>query len=73
MTLVKPDLVLDNANVLTVDGSMPRAASIAILGDRIVGVGDRYAFATTGARTIDMDGRTVVPGFNDAHNHMGGG
>ncbi len=72
MTLVKPDLVLDNANVLTVDEAMPRAASIAILGDRIVGVGDRYAFATTGARTIDMDGRTVVPGFNDAHNHMGG-
>ncbi|MDG1087833.1 MAG: amidohydrolase family protein, partial [Acidimicrobiales bacterium] len=72
MTLVKPDLVLDNANVLTVDGSMPRAASIAILGDRIVGVGDRYAFARTDARTIDMDGRTVVPGFNDAHNHMGG-
>ena len=72
MTLVKPDLVLDNANVLTVDTTMPRAASIAILGDRIVGVGERHAFATTGARHIDLDGRTVVPGFNDAHNHMGG-
>jgi len=72
MTLVQPDLVLDNANVITVDDLRPRAASIAILGDRIVGVGDRNEFATTGALTIDLDGATVVPGFNDAHNHMGG-
>ena len=70
MTLVKPDLVLDNANVITVDSGLPRAASIAILGDRIVGVGKRHAFATTGARSLDMDGATVIPGFNDAHNHM---
>ncbi len=68
---MKPDLVLDNANVLTVDPSRPRAASIAILGDRIVGIGDRNEFATTGARHLDLDGATVVPGFNDAHNHMG--
>lgn len=71
MALVTPDLVLDNANVITVDDDQPRAASIAVLGDRIVGVGDRNAFATTGATIIDLDGRTVVPGFNDAHNHMG--
>jgi len=71
MALLRPDLVLDNANVITVDSSQPRAASIAILGDRIVGVGERNAFATTGARIIDLDGQTVVPGFNDAHNHMG--
>ncbi len=70
MTLVKPDLVLDNANVITVDSGLPRAASIAILGKRIVGVGKRHAFATTGARSLDMDGATVIPGFNDAHNHM---
>jgi len=70
MTLVKPDLVLDSANVITVDDDRPRAASIAILGDRIVGVGDRHEFSTSGARTIDLDGLTVVPGFNDAHNHM---
>lgn len=71
MAIVRPDLVLDNANVLTVDRERPRAASIAILGDRIIGVGDRHAFASTGARQLDMDGATIVPGFNDAHNHMG--
>jgi len=70
MTFVTPDIVLENANVITVDPTMPRAASIAILGDRVVGVGERNAFATSGARVLDMEGRTIVPGFNDAHNHM---
>lgn len=68
------DLVLDNANVITVDETRPRAGSVAIAAGRIVGVGERGAFAdvaaSTGARAIDLGGRTVVPGFNDAHNHM---
>ena len=72
MTLLRSDLVLNNANVITVDESRPRAASIAILGDRIVGVGDRNQFVGTARRVIDLDGQTVVPGFNDAHNHMNG-
>ena len=58
--------------MLTVDASRPRASSIAILGDRIVGVGERGEFATTGAPVMDLAGATVTPGFNDAHNHMGG-
>ena len=68
---MRPDLVLDNATVLTVDVDRPRAGSIALLGDRIIAVGDRGEFAQSGATTIDLDGLTVVPGFNDAHNHMG--
>ena len=62
------DLVLTNANVITIDPANPRAAAVGIIGDRIVAVGDSGRF--DGARTIDLDGRTVVPGFNDAHNHM---
>ena len=53
------------------DDARPRAASVAILGDRIVGVGERGEFAAGAVRVIDLEGRTVVPGFNDAHNHMG--
>lgn len=66
---MRPDLVLDNANIITVDGARPRAQSVAISGERIVGVGTAGEF--DGLRTVDMAGRTVVPGFNDAHNHMG--
>ena len=65
------DLVLDNADVFTVDARRARVGSIAIIGDRIVAVGERGEFAGDGAeRTIDLDGRFVVPGFDDAHNHM---
>ncbi|MGI9613808.1 MAG: amidohydrolase [Acidimicrobiales bacterium] len=64
------DLVLDNANVLTIDPARPRAGSIAVAAGRIVGVGDVGVFAGTGTPLIDLEGRTVVPGFNDAHNHM---
>ena len=68
------DLVIDNANVITIDPSRPRAGSVAMAGGRIVGVGEVGAFAdlATAARAdvVDLDGLTVVPGFNDAHNHM---
>ncbi len=65
------DLVLDNANIITVDDRQPRAGSVAIVGQRIVGVGEVGQFAGADiARSIDLGGRTVVPGFNDAHNHM---
>ena len=65
------DLVLDNANIFTVDPALRRAGSIGIIGDRIVAVAQRGELARfdTG-RTIDLGGCFVAPGFNDAHNHM---
>ena len=65
------DLVLDNANIFTVDPAKARAGSIGIIGDRIVAVAQRGELARFEAgRTIDLDGHFVAPGFNDAHNHM---
>jgi len=65
------DLVLDNANIFTVDPALRRAGSIVIIGDRIVAVAQRGELARFDAgRTIDLDGHFVAPGFNDAHNHM---
>jgi len=68
---VRFDLVLDNANIFTVDPALRRAGSIGIIGDRIVAVAQRGELARfdTG-RTIDLGGHFVAPGFNDAHNHM---
>ncbi|MCP5031082.1 MAG: amidohydrolase family protein, partial [Actinomycetia bacterium] len=68
---MRPDLVIDSANIITVDSSRPRAGSLAIAGGRIVGIGAAGEFADSGAPVIHLEGRTVVPGFNDAHNHMG--
>lgn len=65
------DLLIDNANVVTVDRARPRASAIAINGGRILAIGD--AADLSGVRTrrrLDLSGATVVPAFNDAHNHM---
>ena len=68
----EPDLILYNANVLTVDGRRPRAQAVAIADGRFLAVGgnDRVR-ALAGARTLklNLEGKTVVPGFIDAHTH----
>lgn len=67
------DMVLHNAQVLTVDSSFNVAQALAIKNGRIVAVGSNDdVLSTVGGRTrrIDLGGRTVVPGFTDAHAHM---
>ncbi len=67
------DLVLENARVLTMDSRRPTAWYVAVGGDRITSVGSREELCdlpTVGARRIDCQGMTVVPGFNDAHIHL---
>ena len=66
------DLILYNANVITLDRTRPRATAVAVKGSRIIDVGtDEDTRFHKGTRTeiIDCHGRTVLPGFNDAHCH----
>lgn len=68
-----PDLILFNGSVFTSNAAQPHAQAIAIRGERIVAVGsDEEITATADAHTrrIDLHGRTVIPGINDAHDHM---
>jgi adenine deaminase len=60
------DLVLRGGRVVDVLTQQVRPADVAILGDRIVGVGDGLA----GRETLDLGGRFVCPGFIDAHVHI---
>jgi predicted amidohydrolase YtcJ len=68
-----PDTVLFNGKIFTADASRPYVQALAIRSDRIVATGD---FATIRAlsgpqtRLIDLGGRTVIPGINDAHQHL---
>ncbi len=68
------DLVIRNAQVLTIDKDRPRAQAIAFKGEIILAVGTNEAVArhvkegTT--EMIDAQGRLVIPGFNDAHIHF---
>jgi len=70
------DLVIINANVVTIDQNRPRAEAVAFQGEWIIAVTSNRAvkkYIREGAtRVIDADGRIVVPGFNDAHCHFGG-
>lgn len=66
------DLILINADVVTVDEALPRAEAIAIAGDRILDVGTSEAMSEhRGEQTqvIDLDGQMVIPGFIEGHGH----
>jgi predicted amidohydrolase YtcJ len=65
-------LVFTNGKIFTADARGTIAQAIAIDGERIVAVGrDAEVLASyEGARTVDLKGRLVTPGFNDAHLHF---
>ena len=66
------DIVLTGGTVYTVDAARPRAGAIAARAGRIVAVGnERDIKGHIGPRTrvVDLTGRMVVPGFQDAHVH----
>ncbi len=67
------DIILKNANVITMNARQPVAEVLAITGDKISFIGGfKELDSITGAKTkvIDCHGKTVVPGFNDAHLHL---
>ena len=61
----KADLVLKNTSYLDVFSGKVRCGDIAIVGDKIVGVGEYE-----GKEEIDCKGLTVLPGFIDGHVHI---
>jgi len=63
------DLLLVNANVLTMDPGRPHATAVAITGGRILDLPD-YPDQVSAGRVVDLRGATLLPGFHDAHNHM---
>jgi predicted amidohydrolase YtcJ len=65
----RPDLLIRNASVYTVDSATPWAEAVAIRGDRIAWIGADDD-APDAEETIDLGGRLLLPGFVDAHNHV---
>ena len=62
-----------NADIVTVDDARPSAQAMAIRGDRIVAIGSESEVrkAIPGyQRFFDLEGRTVVPGFIESHDHL---
>lgn len=71
----KAELVLKNGTVYTVDDAMSKAQAVAIADGKILAVGanteiDQWVGANT--QVLDLEGKTVVPGFIDSHYHFMG-
>ncbi len=67
---VPVDLLLYNGKVITADSSFSVKSAVAVKGGKIVAVGGselrtRFSAATT----IDLHGRSLLPGFTDTHLH----
>lgn len=71
--LFASDTVLIHGHIYTGNPKAPWAQALAITGTRIDAVGtDQQILSRRAAKTevIDLQGRTVVPGFSDDHTHM---
>ncbi len=67
--------IFSNGNIYTMDAARPRAEALAIdtLSGRILAVGSNDEVLRTGGRAgevFDLRGKTMLPGFIDAHIHM---
>ncbi|MFA5869795.1 MAG: amidohydrolase family protein, partial [Candidatus Bathyarchaeia archaeon] len=68
-----PDLVLTNANVITLDPSKPHCEAVAVKYGVIAQVGSMEVVEKgigVGTLVLDLEGRTVLPGFIDTHVHL---
>ncbi|MFD8824955.1 amidohydrolase, partial [Streptomyces sp. NPDC059605] len=63
------DLVFTRGPVFTADPARTRASSLAVVGERIAAVGHDEVRELIGPRTevVDLAGKLLVPGFQDAH------
>jgi|TARA_B110000116_G_scaffold2718_1_gene2399 predicted amidohydrolase YtcJ len=72
---VTVDTIYFNGNVITLDSDELVAEAIAIKNGKITAVGDSKAIMSMSGentRKINLNGKTLVPGFIDAHSHLSG-
>lgn len=72
-TATTADAIYINGKVLTVDAGNRTAEAVAVRDGRIQAVGRRgdiEALAGPGTRVVDLQGKTMIPGFVDAHSHF---
>ena len=70
------DIIIINARVLTMNAERPRAAALALSGNRIVALGaaaDVAGWKAKHTRIIDAQMKTVLPGIIEGHVHLFGG
>ena len=68
----EPEVILFNGAFWTVNSRQPRGQAVAISGGRFLAIGSNeevLALAAGNAKKVDLGGKTVLPGFIDAHSH----
>jgi predicted amidohydrolase YtcJ len=65
-------LIFENGTIWTQDPARPRVDALAVSDGKILGVGtgEEMRALSRKARVVDLAGRCLVPGFNDAHAHI---
>jgi predicted amidohydrolase YtcJ len=71
------DTIYHNGSILTIDDARPKAEAIAVKDGKILAVGSKDEVLKTksdATKIVDLTGKTMLPGFVDAHGHvfMGG-
>jgi len=67
-----PEMILHNANIFTSNPLQGKAQAIALTNGQIMAVGsndDVLNMANSSTKKIDIGGKTITPGFIDAHSH----
>lgn len=67
------DTIYFNGTILTVDASNSVARAVAVQGDKILAVGsvgECMRFAKPKTKLVNLHGKTLIPGFYDAHSHF---
>lgn len=67
------DFVYFNGNIYTVDEKFSVATAIATKGQYLIYIGDDEgvkSFIGINTKVIDLEGKTMLPGMNDAHVHL---
>jgi predicted amidohydrolase YtcJ len=65
-------MILDNGVIRTLDPQLPLSRALAIAGDSVAGGVGVHETALASPERINLGGRTVIPGFCDAHVHFPG-
>jgi predicted amidohydrolase YtcJ len=70
------DAIFRGGPILTMNDAVPRAVAVAVKDGKIIAIGTRTDVddKLTGlqTRTVDLQGRTLIPGFVDSHSHVSG-
>lgn len=71
--MTKAHLIFTGGTIRTMDPRRPTAQAVAVCGRHIMAVGNRQEIlelAGPDTKIIHLEGKTMIPGFNDAHSHL---